>query len=140
MKKSRLSSAIKEAINRDKENNGIAVKDFKMPSKLMSPRETSPNSRVLSPKGSSPSSPKVQFRAKLEEVNSDGEGENKVDEHNFDIDAPLEGDEEDQPMEMREQYLSNDATRDPEGTCVNAMPSNSEVPTKAFNDLLLQID
>lgn len=39
MKKSRISSAIKEAINRDKENNGIAVKDFKTPSKLVSPRE-----------------------------------------------------------------------------------------------------
>ena len=72
----------------------------------------------------------------MEEVNSDGEGENKVDEHHFDIDAPLEGDEIEPTMEAREQYLSNDATRDPEGTCDNAMPSNSEVPTKVFNDLL----
>lgn len=59
MKRSRISSAIKEAINRDKENNGIPVKEFKTPSKLVSPRATSPISRVISPKGSEPTSPKV---------------------------------------------------------------------------------
>ena len=136
MKRSRISSAIKEAINRDKENNGIPTKDLKTPSKLLSPRQSSPVSKVVSPGCSSPTSPKnIQFGGKLEEVNSDGEGENA--EHVFDIDAPLEGEDEEAPMEVREQFFSNDATRDPEGTLDNAMPSNSEVPTKVFNDLLL---
>jgi len=58
MKRSRISSAIKEAINRDKENNGIQIKDFKTPSKIVSPRQNSPISKLVSPNCSSPTSPK----------------------------------------------------------------------------------
>lgn len=71
-----------------------------MTPKIISPRVHSPEvSRAMSPKNlpQSPTSPKnVQFNnTQLEEVNSDGEGENK-DELTFDIDAPLDGETEDQ--------------------------------------------
>ena len=50
---------------------------------------------LRSPRVSAPVSPnhKVKFTGQLEEVNSNGEGENKVDEHEFDIDAPLDDEE-----------------------------------------------
>ena len=68
-------------------------------------------------------------------MNSDEEGENK-DELTFDIDAPLDGETDDQ-IEAQEHQLSAEVTKDPDATMDNTI---SEVPTKAYNDLLQQID
>ena len=59
----------------------------------------------------------------MEEVNSDGEGENKVEEYEFDINAPLDDDDEEIYVEARENNLTLDNTRDPEATCDNTMPA-----------------
>ena len=79
----RIDFAIKEARDLDREKNFPTSPSMRSPA-LRSPRVSAP----VSPNH------KVKFTGKLEEVNSDGEGENKVDEHEFDIDAPLDDEEE----------------------------------------------
>ena len=61
----------------------------------------------------------MQFKPSLEEVNSDGEAENNG-ELEFDIDAPLDGENDDQ-IEAAEHYLSAEITKDPDATMDNTI-------------------